>query len=167
MRRVVLFAITAAILAITATAALAKSTLPALFAHEVATIKAAPHPAPVLLPRLMPLDAKHMYASGGASGSGYDLEIGAVKHCGGADACFVASFTATKSKSVFGKRVTVKGASKAGFKPLSCGGSCSPPEIVFVVKGYRYTIQANLNTKHGDRAALVKAAESAIGAGPR
>jgi hypothetical protein len=166
MRRASLLATVTAILAGTAAVAAAKPTLPSLFAHQVAAIKSAAHPAPILLPRSMPLDAKHLYPSGGTSGAGYDLEIGAAKHCGGATACFVAAFTATKSKSVFGKPVTVKGASKAGYKPLSCGASCSPPEIVFVVKGYRYTIQANLNTKHG-RAALIKAAESAISAGPR
>ena len=68
---------------------------------------------------------------------------------------------------MFGRPVTVRGASKAGFKLLSCGASCSPPEIVFVVHGIQYTIRANLKTKQSDRTALVKAAEAAISAGPR
>jgi hypothetical protein len=145
----------------------AGGSLPSLFAKRIRAINAAPRAPAVLLPDSMPLDAKHLYPSGGPSGSSYDLEIGAVKNCGGADACFVADFSAAKGNTVFGKPVTVRGASKAGFKPLSCGASCSPPEIVFVVHGIRYGIQANLNTKQSDKTALIKAAEAAISAGPR
>ena len=142
-------------------------TLPALFAHQISAIKRSAHPPPVLLPGSMPLDTKRMFASGGADKSGYDLEIGAVRHCGGADACFVAGFTAARGAKVSGRRVTVKGASRAGFFPLSCGASCSPPQIDFLWHGVLYTIQANLNTKQTDRAALIAAAQSAISAGPR
>ena len=67
---------------------------------------------------------------------------------------------------MFGRRVTVKGASRAGFDPLSCGASCSPPQVDFIWHGVLYTIQANLKTTQTDRAALVAAAESAISAGP-
>ena len=111
---------------------------------------------------------RHLYPSGGPSGKRYDLEIGALKNCRGANACFVADFTAAPGTTVFGKQVTVKGATKAGFQPLSCGASCSPPQIVFVVHGITYTIQANLKkTAKGDRGTLISAAESAISAGPR
>jgi hypothetical protein len=143
-------------------------TLPALFAKQIRAINAAPQAAPVLLPANMPLDAVREYPSGGPSGRGYDLEIGAVRRCDGADACFVASFTAEPGKTVFGAPVTVTGASRAGFHPLSCGASCSPPQIDFIVKGVRYTIQANLNhSAPPDKAALIAAAESAISAGAR
>jgi hypothetical protein len=141
--------------------------LPSLFAHQITAINRASHAPPVLLPRSMPLDVKRMFATGGAQRSGYDLEIGAVRHCGGADACFVAGFTAVTGGKLFGKRVTVKGASRAAFLPLSCGASCSPPQIDFVWHGVLYTIQANLKTKQTDRAALIAAAQSAISAGPR
>jgi hypothetical protein len=67
----------------------------------------------------------------------------------------------------FGRRVKVRGAAPAGCVPLSCGASCSPPQIDFVTHGVRYTIQANLKTSRGDRAALVQAAQAAIAAGPR
>ncbi len=154
-------------LALPVASAATQPSLPTLFAHQIAAIKRAPHAPPVLLPRSMPVDAKHMFASGGAQRSGYDLEIGAVKHCGGADACFVAGFTAATGGKVFGRRVTVRGASRAGFLALSCGASCSPPQIDFVWHGALYTIQANLKTKQTDRAALIAAAQSAISAGPR
>lgn len=155
-------------LLLVAPAAAAPAALPSLFARQTHAINAAAKAPAVLLPRAMPLDADHLYATGGPSGKRYDLEIGAVKNCGGANACFVADFTAAPGRTVFGRRVSVTGATKAGFTPLSCGASCSPPQIVFVVHGIRYTIQANLKkTATGDRATLIGAAESAIGAGPR
>jgi hypothetical protein len=143
-------------------------TLPALLAKQVRAINAAAKAPPVLLPRSLPLDARRLYPSGGPAGKSYDLEIGALKNCRGAGACFVADFTAAPGTRVFGKKVTVKGATKAGFHPLSCGASCSPPQIQFVVNGITYTIQANLKkTARGDRGTLISAAESAISAGPR
>jgi hypothetical protein len=141
--------------------------LPALFMRQIRAIKAAPNAPAVLLPPTMPLDAAHLYAAGGRSGSGSDLTIGAIRGCRGADACFVAEFAASHATSVFGRRVKVRGAARAGFVPLSCGASCSPPQIDFVTHGVRYTIQANLKPSRGDRAALVQAAQAAIAAGPR
>ncbi|MGZ4273701.1 MAG: hypothetical protein ACXVRP_08045 [Solirubrobacteraceae bacterium] len=145
--------------------------LPTLFARQIRAIHRAAKAPAVLLPRSMPLDATRLFASGGPGGGpgggGYDLEVGAARNCGGATACFVAAFTAARGTKVYGRRVTVKGASRAGFVPLSCGASCAPPQIDFVWHGVRYTIQANLNTRQGDRAALVAAAQSAISAGPR
>jgi hypothetical protein len=40
-------------------------------------------------------------------------------------------------------------------------------QVDFVVLGVGYTIQANLKTSRGDRAALIQAAQAAIAAGPR
>lgn len=152
---------------LTAAGADAQTSLPSVFARQIRAIDAAHHAPAVLLPGSMPLDATHLYPTGGTSGSGYELALGAAPGCGGADACFVAAFTAVRSRTVFGRRVTVRGASRAGFVALSCGASCSPPQIDFLVRGIRYTIQANLRTAHGDRAALISAAEAAIAAGPR
>jgi hypothetical protein len=155
-------------LLVAASAVASPTTLPGLFAKRIQAVNAAAKAPPVLLPRTLPLDAKHLYPIGGPSGKGYDLGLDAVKGCGGANACFVADFTAEPGTTVFGKRVTVTGATKAAYHPLSCGASCSPPQIMFVVHGITYTIQANLKkTANGDRGALISAAESAITAGPR
>jgi hypothetical protein len=168
MRRAPLLVLAAiAISLLVPVAARARPSLPSLFARQIHAVNSAPHAPAVLLPPSMPLDAGHLYASGGPSGATYDLAVGAVAGCHGADACFVADFSAAKARTVFGKRVTVRGATKAGFIGLSCGASCSPPQIDFLVHGIRYTIQANLNAPHGDRAALIAAAQAAIGAGPR
>ena len=164
MRRALFTALAACFLVTTPAQA---RTLPSLFARQIRAINAAPHAPPVLLPRSMPLDAKNVFASGGPLGASYSLSIASVPHCGDANVCFVAAFTAARARTVYGRRVTVRGASKAGFVPLSCGASCSPPQIDFIVHGIRYTIQAKLNTLRGDRAALIGAAEAAIRAGPR
>jgi hypothetical protein len=164
---VIAVAVAGLAVAIPAQAGTSLPSLPSLFAHQIHAINAAPHAPAILLPRSMPLDAKHLNPAGSASGSSYDLSIGAVAKCFSADACFVADFSAGKFKTVFGKHVKVRGASKAGFLPLSCGASCSPPQIDFLVHGILYTIQANMKTSHGDRAALIAAAQAAISAGPR
>jgi hypothetical protein len=165
MRRVVLLTVAAISLLIAVPAIAGSVSLPTLFAKQINKINAASHAPAVLLPGSMALDVKHPYATGGPSGSSYDLEIGAVKNCNGANACFVADFQAHKGGKVFGKKVTVNGASKAGFVGLSCGASCSPPQVDFVVGGVLYSIQANVG-KHS-RTALISAAEAAISAGPR
>jgi hypothetical protein len=152
--------------AIAVPAAAGGGSLPSLFAKQIQKINAAPHAPAVLLPASMPLDVKHEFPTGGPSGTSYDLEIGAAKNCNGADACFVADFQAHKGGKVFGKKVTVKGASTAGYLPLSCGASCSPPQVDFIVGGVLYSIQANTG-KHQSRPALISAAESAISAGAR
>lgn len=166
MRKYALLMTVAIALAGAAPAAADGGSLPTLFAKQIQKVNAAPHAPDVLLPGSMPLDVKHEYPSGGPSGSSYDLEIGAAKNCHGADACFVADFQAHKGGKVFGKKVTVTGASKAGYVPLSCGASCSPPQVDFIVAGVLYSIQANTG-KHNSRSALISAAESAISAGPR
>jgi hypothetical protein len=167
MRRGLLAVVMMGLLA-AASAGAATISLPSLLAKQIHAIAADAKAPPVLLPRALPLDAKHLYPSGGPSGKRYDIEIGAVKNCSGADACFVADFIAGPGTTVFGQRVTVTGATKAAFHPLSCGASCSPPQIMFIVHGTQYTIQANLKkTAKGDRGTLIAAAESAISAGPR
>ena len=168
-RRLVLVLAAVACGGVLTAAALASATiaLPAVFARQIAAINRSPGAPAVLLPTSLGLDAHRLFPSGGPAGRSYDLELGAVRNCGGADACFVASFTARRARTAFGRPVTVRGASRAGFEPLSCGASCSPPQIDFLVRGIRYTIQARLPTSRGDRARFVAAAESAIAAGPR
>ena len=53
---------------------------------------------------------------------------------------------------------------KGYYKPLSCGGSCSPPSIQWIQKGVRYEIQANAL---GGKKAFISMANSAINHGNR
>ena len=124
--------------------------------------RARPDRAP---PASLPLDGKKFFPSGGPKGAGYELSIGLVKNCGDATACFSADFLATKGGKVYGTPVTVKGASKAGYRGNFCGASCSPAQVDFVVGGFLYTIQANVLTK--PRTTLIAASQSAIAAGAR
>jgi hypothetical protein len=141
--------------------------LPALFASQIAAIKRDTHAPPVLLPSSLGLEHSKYYASGGPSGSGYSLQLGAVKGCGGANACFIADFLAMRGGRTFGTAVTIKGATKAAYAPGKCGASCAPASIDFVVGGVLYTFQASTLTSHHVEAALIAAARSAIAAGPR
>ena len=161
-------AVTLSLTALTAASAAAQPTLPSLFARQITAINRAAHAPPVLLPRSMPLDAKRMFATGGAQRSGYDLEIGAWSSTAVAlDACFVAEFTATTGGKVSGKRVTVRGAARAGFRRCPAARPARRLRSTSSGTAFSSTIQANLNTKQADRAALIAAAQSAISAGPR
>ena len=145
----------------------ATANLPVVLSRQVAAANrthGAPH---VLLPAHMPLDARHLYPSGTATAHGYDFALGAVRNCREATVCFVAAFSAQRGGTVSGRRVSVRGASRAGFFPLSCGASCSPPSIEYLVHGVLYTIQANMTESRHDQATLIAAAAASIAAGPR
>jgi hypothetical protein len=162
MHRSLIVTTVAAAALVAAAPAAATAPLPAIFAKQIKKINAAPRAPNVLLPDTMSFGAKHVYPSGGPSGASYALELAAAPHCGGANACFVASFTARKGGKVFGRRVTIRGASSAGYLPESCGASCSPSQVDFIVDGVLYTIQTNVK-----KSKLISAAEAAISAGPR
>src|SRR3954469_18528731 len=119
---------------------------------------------PVLLPSSMKLDfdrGQHLYRAGTGRASGYDLELSAVPRCGGATACFAATFTATRgAKLGFRPNVTLARGLKGHFQALSCGASCAPPSIAWILGGVRYEIQAR--SLPGKRADMVGAANSAI-----
>ena len=92
----------------------------------------------------------------------------AAPDCGGANACFVADFSARRGGQPFGRgKVTLAGGRHGRFQPLSCGGSCSPPSISWKQGGVTYSIQANVGTKKTERRILVKMANEAITHGPR
>jgi hypothetical protein len=125
----------------------------------------------ILLPSKLALDySGRTYASGGGGRTSYDLSLAGAPSCGGADACFLVSFSAKRGGAPdFRREVRLRGGRIGYFKPLSCGGSCSPPEIQWRSRGSLYTIQAKIPDS-SDAAAqkrLVAAANSAIGAGPR
>jgi hypothetical protein len=151
---------------IVGTAIASSPNLPSLFASQIRAIHGDSRAPAVLLPASMPLDGKKFFPSGGPKGAGYDLSIGLAKNCGDATVCFSADFLAIKGGKVYGTPVTIKGASKAGYRGISCGASCSPAQVDFVVGGFLYTIQANMTGKNG-KGTLIAAAQSAIAAGAR
>src|SRR4051795_7167350 len=84
-------------LALLAVPAVAQETVtvkpPEVFAAKIDRINARAK-GPVLLPSRMTVEATRLYTSGGTTRGGWDLELAAAADCGGANACFVAAFTA-------------------------------------------------------------------------
>ena len=125
----------------------------------------------VRLPARADLDIgrRQLYATGGAKRTSYDLELASASRCGGANACFVASFTARRAKSL-GERSNVRLAHglRGVYRPLSCGASCSPPSIAWRQRGVRYDVQIRISAaKDRERAAMIALANSAITSKPR
>jgi hypothetical protein len=95
--------------------------------------------------------------------------VAAIPNCGGATACFIASFQAHRGGArPFGaRRVRLARGRTGRFTPLSCGASCAPPRIEWRERGATYSIQANVGTRRTERRILVRMANSAIRNGPR
>ena len=128
-------------------------------------------PVPILLPQTLALDTDgEVFAVGPGTRRGWSFTLTARPDCGG-NACFLATIGAERgARLAFRRRVRITRTVTGSYKPLSCGASCSPPAIDFVRAGVRHSIQAQLDVPGGaraDRRALVRAARSALRAGPR
>ena len=152
------------------TAALAAPTqvdLPELFAGELPKV-AARTDVPVLLPQTMPSEAEAHHPSGYGRRREWGLQVASVPNCGGATACFIASFSGRRGGKPLGLRKVRLARGRTGwFTPLSCGASCAPPTMEWRERGATYSIQANVGTKRTERRILVRMANSAIRKGPR
>lgn len=141
------------------------------FAKIAAFLKKQNPSVPILLPtELQGITLKsqygeevYLYAAALVSNDGgYVVSLYYGENCGGANACFGASFTAEK-----GKRMTTEGTEEVAladgimgyYYPRSCGGSCSPQGILWVYKGVNYFIQLKTNN---EKAVLISWANSAI-----
>jgi hypothetical protein len=139
--------------------------LPNLFATQITKAKAKSE-VPILLPQTFRSDFKKHFPEGSSRTRGWSFEIGAVKHCHTATACFIAQFAARRGGQPSGDKAVQLARGRTGFfTPLSCGASCSPPSIQWRERGAVYRIQAKVVGK--ERRALVKLANSAIRRGPR
>ena len=99
---------------------------------------------------------------------GWGLQLGAAPRCGGASACFIATFSGRERGRPFGpQRIELARGRTGRFKPLSCGASCSPPSIEWKERGATFRIQARLGTEATERRILKRMANSAIRRGPR
>jgi hypothetical protein len=139
--------------------------LPKTFARTLPQVKA--HTSvPVLLPQRLPTDFRRVFPSGAGHRRSWSLALGAIRHCGGADACFVADFEGRRGGRPFGRiKVKLARGRTGWFTPLGCGASCAPPSISWHERRATFSIQANLPGH--DRRRLVAMANSAIRHGPR
>ena len=141
--------------------------LNALFAGALPQVKAKTQIA-VLFPDAMPTESQQLYADHWQTKRGYTFSLADVPDCGEATACFEAEFSGQKGGTPFGFTSVKLAKGRHGrFKPLTCGGSCSPPMISWKERGATYTIQANVGTKRTERRILVAMADAAIRRGPR
>ena len=126
---------------------------------------------PIRLPRSMNLDySRAAFGDGGRTARGYDFTIATTADCGNATACFLASFTGEEGGTyAFRRRVRLARGIVGRYKPLTCGASCSPPTIEWEQRGFLYRLQAKLGVSGAakQRAAMVRAANSAIRSRPR
>ncbi|MDQ5808757.1 MAG: hypothetical protein M3320_08790, partial [Actinomycetota bacterium] len=125
---------------------------------------------PIRLPRTINLDYDRNVFGAGSRGAGtYTFDVNATAECG-ANACFLAQFSGEEGgEPAFRREVDLAGGRTGYYKPLTCGGSCSPPMIQWVQGGVLYSIQAKLGVsgRVKQRAAMVRAANSAIRSRPR
>ncbi len=122
----------------------------------------------VLLPSRITSDRPKLYSEGRGGGRSYRFEIGAIRRCRGAGACFIASFRARRGgRPTNPRRVELRGGRRGYFAPLSCGASCAPPSIQWVQDDVLYTIEGKFGTRTTERRVLTRLANSAIANGPR
>ena len=122
----------------------------------------------VLLPSRFTSEHRKLYSQGSARARSYRFDVGAVKGCGTATACFVASFRARRGgKPTNTRKVELRGGRRGYFRPLKCGASCAAPSLQWVQDRVLYTIEAKLGTKKTERRVLIRLANSAIARGPR
>src|SRR4051812_10659496 len=93
------------------------------------------------------------FADSSATRKSYFLELDAAKTCNGANACFLASFSGTRGGTpAFKKTVSLAHGITGYFKPVTCGGSCSPPFIPWEGGGGLYEIEKKGGGKKGEGA---------------
>jgi hypothetical protein len=150
------------ILALSAAFAAPSIDLPDLFADQLPRIRERSE-VPILLPQRMPDQFDEYHPTGFGRERRWGLEVGAVEGCGGATACFIASFSARRRGQPFGPRAVDLARGREGrFKPLTCGASCAPPTVEWRERGALYRIEAKVRGRR-----LIRMANSAIRNGPR
>jgi hypothetical protein len=169
MRRLVLALAILGVLASPAIAAAPTQTVdvPEKLADQIATAKARSR-VPVRLPATMTVEAGDLFPSGTAHRNSWAMGLDAAADCGGANACFVASFAGQRGGTPFGdQRVRLRGGRRGFFTPLSCGASCAPPQIQWKMGSTLYTIQARVGGVNTEKRLLIRMANSAIFHGRR
>jgi hypothetical protein len=125
---------------------------------------------PVLLPRFLPFAGKvpKLYATGAASANRWALDLSGAPNCGGATACFFASFEGKRGGKLPGKaNLRLAGGDPAVYRASTCGASCSPATLWFTHGGVLYTWADKDVSPKNTKAVLAQLAAAAIAAGPR
>jgi hypothetical protein len=121
----------------------------------------------VLLPSRMTSEHRRLYSTGEGRANRYEIEIGSVRNCHSATACFVADFRARRGGKPSGRKVKLANGTTGYFHPTRCGASCASPGMEWVRDGVWYSVEAKLGTKKTERKLLTRLADSAIRNGSR
>jgi hypothetical protein len=125
----------------------------------------------VLLPDRVAIDTPRRHGievKWASEARSWEMSLGIGPRCGGANACFVGFFSATRGeRPAFRRRVRLRGGRTGWFKPTTCGASCSPPQIQWLMGDVLYDVQFRESGRGSDRTKLVALANSALAAGPR
>jgi hypothetical protein len=141
--------------------------LPAQLAGEIREAKARTMVA-ILLPETLHSSFRHHFPEGTAGARGWRFDLGAVRGCHTATACFIAEFRGRAGGRPGNPRALRLARGRTGwFRALSCGASCSPPSIEWRERRTLFSIQAKVGTRETERRMLVRMANSAIRHGPR
>jgi hypothetical protein len=126
---------------------------------------------PVLLPDRVLIDVPRRHGievKWSANRGGWELSLGIGPRCGGANACFVGVLSAQRGgRPAFRRTLRLHDGAVGHWKPTTCGGSCSPPQIQWLRGRVLYDFQFSEAGPGSDRAKLVAMANAAIDAGPR
>jgi hypothetical protein len=168
MRRTVLVALAATlILASPAPAATRAVDLPRLFAQQLEVARAQTT-LPILLPQTLRSSFRRHFPEGRADADAWRFDIGAVRRCRTATACFIAEFRGVRGRRPSNPRTVKLARGRTGyFQPLRCGASCAPPSVQWRQHGALYTIEAKVGSRRTERRELVRMANSAIRNGAR
>jgi hypothetical protein len=122
---------------------------------------------PILLPRSLPSPTARLYAGAWTVPRGWVLSLAGAPRCGGANACFLASFEGRRGGVLpRPSNLRLPNGDRAFYKPITCGASCSPASLWFVHRGVLHAWQLK-DPPAGGRRAMARLAASAIAAGPR
>ena len=168
MKRLLLLTVFVALLApASASAATYVFDIPKLVEKPLVAVKKSTK-LPVLLPSRMTTEQRRLFSEGRGRRNRYEFEIGAVKDCGTATACYVAGFRARKgAKPSATRKVKLANGRTGYYRPTSCGASCAAPSIEWVQGGVLYEVEAKLGTQKTERKVLTRLANSAIRNGKR
>jgi hypothetical protein len=119
----------------------------------------------VLVPSSIHADvaASKLYASGGLTTKGYDIQLAYAPRCDDATACFFAEFEGGQQAKLPGTRVALAHAISGTYSGIHCGASCGPASIQWKQGGVLYSVQYVL----GGKTSMIALADQAIDAGPR
>jgi hypothetical protein len=168
VRKTLLAAIAVAAMLSVAAAAATSPSLVKVFHTQLVAIKAKTS-VPVLLPASLPFAGKvsKLYATGGAISGGWVLDLSGAPRCGGATACFLASFQGKKGGKLPQKaNLRLSSGDPAVYKGITCGASCSPATLWFTHRGVLYAWQ-HADPPKNTKGVLARLASQAIAAGPR